>query len=91
MFQFPSFTTLPYVFRQGWHALRVPGSPIRTSPDQCLLAAPRGLSQLATSFFISWRQGIPRAPLLPRPSRLKSNPQVPSLNPNALSSFSRLS
>ena len=27
-----------------------PGFPIRTSPDQSLLAAPRGLSQLTTSF-----------------------------------------
>jgi hypothetical protein len=38
------------------------GFPIRTSPDQRLLAAPRGISSLATSFFGSWRQGIRRAP-----------------------------
>ncbi len=36
----------------------------RKSPDQCLLAAPRGLSQLTTSFVASWRQDIPRAPLV---------------------------
>ena len=28
------------------------------------LAGPRGLSQLGTSFFASWSQGIPRAPLV---------------------------
>ena len=32
-------------------ALLPPGCPIRTSADQCLFAAPRGLSQLVTSFF----------------------------------------
>src|SRR5947209_55474 len=35
------------------------GSPIRKSPDHGLLASPRGLSQLATSFFACLRQGIP--------------------------------
>ena len=40
------------------------GFPIRTSPDQSLLAAPRGLSQLATSFIAFWRQGIHRTPLV---------------------------
>ena len=34
------------------------GSPIRKSPDRGLLASPRGLSQLATSFFAYLRQGI---------------------------------
>jgi hypothetical protein len=34
------------------------GSPIRKSPDHRLLASPRGLSQLATSFFACLRQGI---------------------------------
>jgi hypothetical protein len=34
------------------------GSPIRTSPDQRLLASPRGFSQLATSFFAYLRLGI---------------------------------
>src|ERR1700682_3034307 len=42
------------------------GCPIRTSPDQSLLAAPRGLSQPSTSFIGSWCQGIHRAPLLAR-------------------------
>ena len=31
---------------------------IRKSPDQCLFAAPRSLSQLVTSFIGSWCQGI---------------------------------
>ena len=36
------------------------GSPIRKSPDQRLFAAPRGLSQLTTSFIAFRRQGIHR-------------------------------
>jgi hypothetical protein len=40
------------------------GYPIRKSPYHCLLAAPRGLSQLATSFIACMRQGIHQAPLL---------------------------
>ena len=31
--------------------LQLPGFPIRTSMDQCLLATPHGFSQLTTSFF----------------------------------------
>ena len=34
------------------------GFPIRTSPDHGLLASPRSLSQLATSFIAYLRQGI---------------------------------
>jgi hypothetical protein len=34
------------------------GFPIRKSPDHRLLASPRGLSQLATSFIAFLRQGI---------------------------------
>src|SRR5262245_29211577 len=34
------------------------GSPIRKSPDHRVLASPRGLSQLATSFIAYLRQGI---------------------------------
>jgi hypothetical protein len=43
---------------KGW------GFPIRISPDQSLLAAPRGFSQPATSFIASMHQGIHRTPLL---------------------------
>ena len=35
-----------------------PGFPIRISPDHSLLAAPRGFSQLTTSFFAQLRLGI---------------------------------
>jgi hypothetical protein len=40
------------------------GFPIRKSPDQRLCAAPRSLSQLATSFIACLCQGIHRAPLV---------------------------
>ncbi len=40
------------------------GFPIRKSPDQRLCAAPRSLSQLATSFIACFCQGIHRAPLV---------------------------
>ena len=43
------------------------GSPIRISTDLCSLAAPRGISLLATSFVAYWRQGIHRTPLLSWP------------------------
>lgn len=39
------------------------GSPIRTSADQSLFAAPHGFSQRTTSFITSQRQGIHRTPL----------------------------
>ena len=46
------------------------GCPIRRSSDQSLLAAPQGLSQRATSFIASRRQGIHQMPFShsPRPS-----------------------
>ena len=44
--------------------LPVPGFPIRISMDQSLLTAPHGFSQLTTSFFGSWCQGIHPALLL---------------------------
>src|SRR5437667_5900011 len=50
------------------------GCPIRTSPDQSLLAAPRGLSQPSTSFIGSRCQGIHRAPLLARRLDLSTSP-----------------
>ncbi len=40
------------------------GFPIRKSPDQSLFAAPRGLSQLTTSFIACFCQGIHHAPLV---------------------------
>ena len=53
MFQFPTFALLQLSFSQL-------GFPIRTSTAQCLLAAPRSFSQLATSFFACTHLGIPR-------------------------------
>ncbi len=44
-----------------WKTVKV-GFPIRRSPDQRVLAPPRSLSQLATSFFASQRQGIRQKP-----------------------------
>jgi hypothetical protein len=52
-----------YSVHDDWILLQ-PGYPIRTSPDLRLLAAPRSFSQLTTSFFDSWRQGIHRTLLL---------------------------
>ena len=42
----------------GDEALPPPGFPIRKSMDRRLLAAPRGVSPLAASFFGAWCQGI---------------------------------
>jgi len=43
-------------------ALPQPGFPIRTPPDQSMLAAPRGISLPTASFIGSWRQGIHLVP-----------------------------
>ena len=48
----------------GDGALPPPGFPIQTSTDQSLLAAPRGFSQLATSFFGVQCHGIHPVPLV---------------------------
>ena len=40
------------------------GYPIRKSPGQSVFAAHRSLSQLITSFFACWHQGIHHAPLV---------------------------
>ena len=53
-----------YVFITPYGGFAPVGFPIRKSPDQCLLAAPRGLSQLATSFIACFCQGIHHAPLV---------------------------
>ena len=45
----------------------MPGFPIQTSPDHGIFAPPRGFSQLITSFFGSWCQGIRPAPFLAWP------------------------
>ena len=53
-----------YVFIGPYYGFTVVGFPIRTSPSQSLLAARRGLSQLATSFIAIFCQGIHHAPLV---------------------------
>ena len=64
MVHFPGFAFPAYEFSGELPVFNRQGFPIRTSPDQCLLAAPRGLSQLATSFIAYLRQGIHRTPLV---------------------------
>ena len=63
MFQFPPFRLHnPILFRSGYPRFARVGFPIGRSPDQSLLTAPRGLSQLTTSFIAFWYQGIRRIP-----------------------------
>ena len=57
MFQFPEFASL------AGYTVNCVGFPIRKSSDQSLLTAPRRLSQRATSFIASYRQGIHKMPL----------------------------
>ena len=64
MVHFPGFASTAYVFSGGFPGFAGTGFPIRKSSDQSLLAAPRGLSQLATSFIACLRQGIHRTPLV---------------------------
>ena len=58
MFQFSGFPSIHYGFMYGSQILHLRGFPIRKSADRSLFAAPRSLSQLVTSFFGSWCQGI---------------------------------
>ena len=44
-------------------SFKLPGSPIRISPDRFFFADPRRFSQLNTSFIASISLGIPRTPL----------------------------
>ena len=64
MVHFPGFASTAYVFSRRYSGFAGVGSPIRRPPDQRLLAAPRGLSQLATSFIAYRRLGIHRVPLV---------------------------
>ena len=50
--------TYTYEFSIGCQSIALTGFPIRISADLCLFAAPRSFSQLITSFFGSWCQGI---------------------------------
>jgi hypothetical protein len=67
MFQFTRFATLSLWIQPRVSRLSLLGYPIRKSTDLGLLAAPRGFSQLPTSFIASRRQGIHRAPLVAFP------------------------
>src|SRR6267142_4000883 len=53
-----------YVFIGPYAGFTCMGFAIRRSPCQSLLSAPRGLSQLATSFIAIFCQGIHHAPLV---------------------------
>jgi hypothetical protein len=64
MFQFPGLATYGYEFTAGFRVLTPSGFPIRKSPDQSLLAAPRSLSQLSTSFIASDCLGIHHTPFV---------------------------
>ena len=57
-FTSPSLLSPPMYSAESNKCLHSLGSPIRKSPDHRLLASPRGLSQLATSFIAYLCQGI---------------------------------
>ena len=58
MFQFRGFPSYTYVFSIWYTVLHRMCFHIQKSADRSLFAAPRSLSQLVTSFFGSWCQGI---------------------------------
>ena len=64
MFQFPGLATYDYEFIVGLGFLGPEGFPIRKSPDHILLADPRSLSQLSTSFIASDCLGIHHTPFV---------------------------
>ncbi len=58
MFHFARLPAYDYEFIVCSELLMLSGCPIRISPDQSPLAAPRGFSQPATSFIDAYRLGI---------------------------------
>ena len=58
MFHFARLPAYDYEFIVCSKLFKLSGFPIRISPDQSPLAAPRGFSQPATSFFVAYRLGI---------------------------------
>ena len=64
MFQFPRFPPPCLWVQQGVTGYCPAGFPHSEILGSTLAAAPRGLSQLATSFIGAWRQGIHREPLV---------------------------
>ena len=65
MFQFPGFASIDLCIQSTMIGSLLTGFPIQISSDQCLLPAPRGFSQAATSFVASYCQGIHHVRLLP--------------------------
>ncbi len=63
-FSSPRAPQLAYVFNQRYLGIAQVGSPIRVSPAQRLMTAPRSFSQPSTPFVGSWRQGIHHMPLV---------------------------
>ncbi len=64
MFKLPEFAAYDYESIVRSWAFIPGGCPIRRSPDQSLLAAPRSLSQLSTSFIASDCLGIHHTPFV---------------------------
>ncbi len=64
MFQFTRLASSGLCIHPRMTGSIPPGFPIRAPPDQRLRAAPRSFSQLITSFFACWHQGIHRAPFV---------------------------
>jgi hypothetical protein len=62
MFQFPRLPPEAGKPASGDAASPASGFPIRASPDQSLLAAPRSVTSCATPFIGSWPQGIRQPP-----------------------------
>ena len=59
MFHFTGYCVPRAIYSRAYdQVLPQPGYPIRTFTDQSVLAAPRDLSQLTTSFIAYWHQGI---------------------------------
>ena len=73
----PVASPRPMYSSAGSRALPLLGSPIRRSPDRGLSAPPRGLSQLAASFFGFPCQGIRRAPVTSSLNPLTESSVVP--------------
>ena len=77
MFQFSRLPPIGYDLHRAVTGVNPPGCPIRRSPDLSLLAAPRSISSLATSFIGYCPQSILRVPFLapssatPRPRKDK--------------------
>ena len=59
-FSSAGLSSYTYLFSIWYYSIAVVGFPIWISTDNRIFAPPRGFSQLVTSFFVSWCQGILR-------------------------------